>query len=60
MRKMMIGLTVVTVLMTSCGATKNIDKVETNKEVVSGEHDPVMKLLLSGLLILSINFLVTK
>jgi len=56
----MIGLTVVTVLMTSCGATKNIDKVETNKEVVSGEHDPVMKLLLSGLIILSINFLVTK
>jgi len=60
MRKMMIGLTVVAVLMTSCGATKNIDKVETNKEVVSGEHDPVMKLLLSGLIILSINFLVTK
>ena len=56
----MIGLTVVTVLMTSCGATKNIDKVETNKEVVSGEHDPVMKLLLSGLILLSLNILVTR
>jgi len=30
------------------------------KEVVSGEHDPIMKLLLSGLIILSVNFLFTK
>ena len=60
MKKMMIVLMATTVLLTSCGATKNIDKVETKKEVVSGEHDPIMKLLLSGLIILSINFLVTK
>ena len=35
-------------------------KVETQKEIVSGEHDPIMKLLLSGLIILSVNFLFTK
>ena len=56
----MIVLMATTMLMTSCGATKSIDKVEPKKEVVSGEHDPLMKLLLSGLIILSINFLVTK
>ncbi len=60
MRKMMIVIMIATVLMTSCGASKNIDKVEPKKEVVSGEHDPLMKLLLSGLIILSVNFLVTK
>ena len=60
MRKMMIVLIASTILITSCGSTKNIDKVESKKEVVSGEHDPLMKLLLSGLIILSINFLVTK
>tara|TARA_Y100000385_G_scaffold259368_1_gene288368 strand:+ start:284 stop:466 length:183 start_codon:yes stop_codon:yes gene_type:complete len=60
MRKMMIVLIASTILITSCGSTKNIDKVEPKKEVVSGEHDPLMKLLLSGLIILSINFLVTK
>jgi len=60
MKKMMIVLLATTVLMTSCGATKSIDKVETQKEIVSGEHDPIMKLLLSGLIILSVNFLFTK
>ena len=56
----MIVILATTVLMTSCGATKSIDKVETQKEIVSGEHDPIMKLLLSGLIILSVNFLFTK
>jgi hypothetical protein len=60
MRKLMIVLMASAVLMTSCGATKNVNKKESKKEVVSGEHDPIMKLLLSGLIILSINFLVTK
>lgn len=49
-----------TFLMTSCGATKSAGKEKTKTEVVSGENDPLMKLLLSGLIILSINFLVTK
>lgn len=48
------------VLLTSCGTTKNIEPVETKIETRSGEHDPIMKLLLSGLIILSVNFLVTK
>ena len=56
----MIVLMASTILMTSCGATKSVDKAEPKTEVVSGEHDPIMKLLLSGLIILSINFLVTK
>ncbi len=60
MKKIMIVIIATTILMTSCGSTKNIDKVESKKEVVSGEHDPIMKLLLSGLIVLSVNFLVTK
>jgi len=60
MRKMMIVIMIATVLVTSCGASKNIDKIEPQKEVISGEHDPIMKLLLSGLIILTVNFLVTR
>ena len=49
-------------LTSSCG----ILKPSTNKcckektEVVSGEKDPLMKLLMSGLIIYAINILVTK
>ena len=48
-------------LAPSCASSKStkVKKVE-KKEIVSGEKDPLMKLLLSGLIILSINFLVTK
>lgn len=56
----MITIALSTTMLVGCGATENIHKVETKKEVVSGENDPIMKLLLSGLIILSINFLVTK
>ena len=59
MKKMMIVIMASTILLTSCGTSKNvISKPKT--EVVSGEKDPLMKLLVSGLIILSINFLVTK
>jgi|TARA_B110000037_G_scaffold197336_1_gene235362 hypothetical protein len=48
-------------LAPSCASSKptKVKKVE-KKEIVSGEKDPLMKLLLSGLIILSINFLTTK
>ena len=48
-----------TILLTSCGASKKVSS-KPKTEIVSGEKDPLMKLLVSGLIILSINFLVTK
>jgi len=52
----------VSILIFGCGTTKasTKDNNKTNTEVVSGENDPIMKLLLSGLIILSVNFLFTK
>ncbi len=48
-------------LLPSCASSKPTTvKIEEPREQVSGEHDPIMKLLLSGLIILSLNFLVTK
>ena len=43
-----------------CGSTKPTTNTEVQTEVVSGEHDPLMKLLLSGLIVLSLNLLLTK
>jgi|TARA_B100001093_G_C26690867_1_gene954748 hypothetical protein len=63
MKKMMTVIMLSTILLTSCGTTKNIEpccKEEPKKEVISKNHDPIMKLLLSGLIILSVNFLFTK
>ena len=59
MKKMMIVIMASTILLTSCGTSKNVTS-KPKTEVVSGEKDPLMKLLVSGLIILSINFLVTK
>jgi uncharacterized protein YcfL len=63
MKKKMIAIALSTTLLVGCGSTKNIEPCcneEPKKEVVSGENDPIMKLLLSGLIILSVNFLFTK
>jgi uncharacterized protein YcfL len=63
MKKKLITLGLVSTLLVGCGSTKNIEPCcneEPKKEVVSGENDPIMKLLLSGLIILSVNFLFTK
>lgn len=62
MKTKIIALTLAVTLSMGCGSAKNIDniEVEPKKEVVSGEHDPIMKLLVSGLIILSVNFLFTK
>ena len=48
-------------LVPSCASPKlTTQKPPQQQEVVSGENDPLMKLLLSGLIILSVNFLFTK
>lgn len=62
MKKKLISVLLVSILAFGCGttkaSTKSNDKVRT--EVVSGENDPIMKLLLSGLIILSVNLLFTR
>ncbi len=57
----MIAIALSTTLLVGCGSTQNItsEKEETAIEKVTSK-DPIMKLLVSGLIILSINFLVTK
>ena len=62
MKKKVIVLLLASVLSTNCGLAKpNNTNYNTTKEVqVSGEHDPLMKLLLSGLIVLSLNLLLTK
>tara|TARA_Y100000385_G_scaffold213701_1_gene222118 strand:- start:1275 stop:1460 length:186 start_codon:yes stop_codon:yes gene_type:complete len=47
-------------LVPSCATSKLNTQKPQQQEVVSGENDPIMKLLLSGLIILSVNFLFTK
>jgi len=48
-------------LAPSCASSKpTTQNPPPPQEVVSGEKDPLMKLLLSGLIILSVNFLFTK
>ena len=63
MKKNIISILLcITLLVPSCASSKSAStKIEEpKKEVVSGENDPIMKLLLSGLIILSVNFLFTK
>lgn len=63
MKKKVIVLLLASLLSTNCGLAKPEweTKYNTTKEVaVSGEHDPLMKLLLSGLIIFSLNLLLTK
>jgi|TARA_B100000768_G_scaffold57740_1_gene55974 uncharacterized protein YcfL len=62
MRKKMMAIALSSILLVGCGSTKGIDKCckeKTKTEIVSGEKDPVMKLLASALVILAINILVT-
>ena len=63
MKKKITALMFATLLLTSsCGSTKPAaDKCCKEKtEVISGENDPLMKLLVSALVILAINLIVTK
>jgi hypothetical protein len=62
MKKKIIALSLSLILLSGCGTTKPASDgcCEAKTETVSGEKDPIMKLLLSGLIILSVNFLFTK
>ena len=62
MKKKIIALSLSLILLSGCGSTKPASDscCEAKTETVSGENDPIMKLLLSGLIILSVNFLFTK
>ena len=59
MKRKLILLSLAGLLSFNCASAKPT-KFEPKQEQVSGENDPLMKLLLSGLIILSVNFLVTK
>ena len=63
MKKKLISVFLVSTLLVGCGSTKPATdeccKEETAIEKVTTK-DPLMKLLVSGLIILSVNFLVTK
>lgn len=61
MKKKVISLLLVSTLLFGCGSTKSTTNTEVQTEVVSDEiNDPLMKLLLSGLIVLSLNLLLTK
>jgi len=58
----MMAIALSSILLAGCGSTKGIDeccKEKTKTEVVSGENDPLMKLLVSALILFTINTLVT-
>ena len=64
-KRLLTTLLCLTLLLPSCAISKpthnvKLDEYPKKEKVVSGEHDPIMKLLLSGLIILSVNFLFTK
>jgi|TARA_A100000164_G_scaffold375524_1_gene410728 uncharacterized protein YcfL len=64
MKKKMIALSLSSLLLVGCGSTKsmpdNCCEAKTKTEVVSGEKDPLMKLLLSGLIIFSVQILFAR
>jgi len=63
MKKKLISVFLVSTLLVGCGSTKPATdeccKEETAIEKITTK-DPIMKLLVSGLIILSVNFLFTK
>lgn len=60
MKKKVISLLLVSTLLFGCGSTKSTTNTEVQTEVISGEHDPLMKLLLSGLIVLSLNLMISN
>ena len=62
MKKKVIVLLLASVLSTNCGLAKpNNTNYNTTKEVqVSGEKDPLMKLLVSALILYSLNLMIPQ
>lgn len=65
MKKKMIVLSLSSILIFGCGSTKPASndccKTETTKiQKISGENDPIMKLLLSGLILLALNLTIAR
>ncbi len=54
-----IVLLLTSLLLTNCGSTQSVTK-ETKTEVVSGEKDPLMKLLVSALILYSFNLMISR
>jgi len=57
-RKVLVFLLAST-LLTNCGSVQTVPNKST-VEVVSGENDPIMKLLVSGLILLSLNLMISR
>ena len=60
MKKKLISIALVSTLLIGCGSSKASTNTTTQTEVVSGENDPVMKLLVSALIIYTINLLFAR
>jgi|TARA_B100000768_G_C11207852_1_gene344644 hypothetical protein len=65
MKKRMIALSLSSILVFGCGSSKPVSndccKTETTEtQIISGEDDPTMKLLLSGIIILAINLMIAR
>jgi uncharacterized lipoprotein YajG len=63
MKRKIITILLASLLLTNCGTTKTSSETNPKKEkveIVSGEKDPLMKLLVSGLILLSLNLMITR
>lgn len=62
MRKKIILISLCCMLLSTCGSSKpsSKEKVEPKKEVVNKSEDALMGILLSGLIIYSINILFAR
>ena len=61
MKKKLISVLLVSTLLVGCGSTQNISSETTENKVEKVvSKDPIMKLLVSGLIIYSINILFTR
>ena len=62
MRKKIILISLCCMLLFTCGSSKHLveKKDEPKEKVISGEKDPLMKLLLSVLILYSLNIMITR